>query len=103
MSEEKRRTVDGIDESSYNLWRNSPVTMMFRKYLNDYAVALEKGHTDRWLRGAATDDVESEARGRVLAAREMSDLPFDDVYLFYQDDEEKEEEHEAEDDQDETS
>ena len=83
MSEEKKPEVLGITADNFNQWKHHPGTKAFRKYLADYAAVLERGHTERWKEGPPDDDLEAEARGRVLTLSEIAELEFEHILNFY--------------------
>jgi hypothetical protein len=72
-----------ISVEDYNLWRHHPVSKIFLKYLSDYADALEREGLERWRAGTIRLVDEQEMRGRVLTIREMSELQFEAISVFY--------------------
>lgn len=94
----ERVEINGVEDVDWGAWRNSPVTLAFRKFLTDYADQLEANHLERWRSGSMDLAEENESRGRVAAAREMEGLQFEDLVLFYGP--QKQDEDEAEVDQD---
>lgn len=53
------------------------------QFLDDYAKRQEHGAIARWYSGTMTDPDSHESRGRALAAREFSNLSWDDLAAFY--------------------
>lgn len=72
-----------IAQDDYAQWRAHPVTQWFRQYLRDFQSDLIEGVTERWLAGNLTLADEHEMKGRALCLRELADLPFKSISLFY--------------------
>ena len=70
----------GLSAEQFNLWRHQPVTLLFLRWVNDYANAVERSATATWLSGHPIPD---EARGRVLTCREMAKANFEAISMFY--------------------
>jgi len=67
----------------YALWRHHPVTKVFLQYVNDFALVLEREAIDRWRAGSLRLIDEQEMRGRVVTLRELAELPFEAISMFY--------------------
>lgn len=75
--------VKGVTRRDYNNWKHHPVTKMFREYLSDYRGALTKRMVELWENGALKLTDEQEARGRLMAIREIIDLEFGHIANMY--------------------
>lgn len=75
--------VKGVTRRDYNNWKHHPVTKMFREYLIDYSGALTKRMVELWASGALKLTDEQEARGRLMAIREIIDLEFEHIANMY--------------------
>lgn len=78
-----------ITEQEYREWRHHPCTVLFRRYLRDYAGDLMEGHLARWKEGSDSSQLESECRVRVNLCEELEDLQFDFMVGFYKEREEE--------------
>ena len=76
--------VRGISPVQYAMWRNDPVTLMFRKYLTDMRQDYLDTAMASWLAGSLTLADEKELRAYVRALAETADLPFDVMKKFYE-------------------
>lgn len=56
---------------------------MVLRYLNDFADGLSKEMLGRWQAGTLKLTDEQEARGRILAIKEVAELPIEAVRAFY--------------------
>lgn len=75
--------VKGVTQRDYNNWKHHPVTKMFREYLEDYRGAMTKRMVELWENGALKLSEEQEARGRMMAIREVIDLEFIHIASMY--------------------
>lgn len=76
--------ANGLNEQGFFQWKTHPATKAFRKYLEDFAAALERDHMGRWKDGATDAEYEAEARGRVAVLREIATLEFEYMLNFYE-------------------
>ena len=74
--------LPGLTAEQVNLWRHHPVSRVWLQWVNDYADALEKRVTAEWLSGKPLESM-SEARGRILACREMAASGVEAIRQFY--------------------
>ena len=73
-----------LSEDEYNLWRHSPITAAFLKFLKDSASHLTDMITANLLEQGEVDmRLLSEARGRIWALTELTELPLGDMQRFY--------------------
>jgi hypothetical protein len=71
-----------MSEQSYHLWRHSPVTAAYLKYLADQVEAFRTAAADMLEEGrlGTGSDV---LRGRILTLRELHTLSLEDIHEFY--------------------
>jgi hypothetical protein len=69
-----------LSEQAFNLWRHHPVSALFLQYLADYREALARKVLEEWL---ASGNINPEARGRILAVRDMEVLGLPSIQRFY--------------------
>lgn len=71
-----------LSEESYHLWRHSPITAAYLKYLGDQADAFRTAAAD--LLEAGTLATQADViRGRILTLRELQTLSLDVIQNFY--------------------
>lgn len=76
-----------ISREQYNEWRNSPVTLFFRKFLSDRGAMMKAAMTEEWVKNPeAFEAHQAEARGRILELQEASDVAFEVIEEFYRKD-----------------
>lgn len=81
--EERRRAVNDLSEREYQLWRHQPVTRAFLVYLTDYAATVMLNVLDAFIAGGLSQQEDTEARGRIKLARELVELPWNDIRASY--------------------
>lgn len=72
-----------MSEQSYHLWRHSPVTAAYLKYLADQAEAFRTAAADLLEAGKLVSPDSDVIRGRILTLRELNALLLDDIHNFY--------------------
>lgn len=82
--------IDGLTEGDFQVWKHHPVSKLYLKYLDDYAMLLGRELLDRWLAGHITLETEKELRGRILTLTDLVELQFTSIEKFYQTEEKNE-------------
>lgn len=83
QNEKPEAVVKGVTRQDYNNWKHHPVTKVFREFLNDYRGAVKARMIEQWEAGALKLTEEQEARGRLMAIREIIDLEFEHIAGMY--------------------
>ena len=72
--------VADLTPDQFQLWRHHPVSKVFLQWVQDWAAAAEAQEMRRWISGFG---VLEEARGRILACRDMTEATLDSIRQFY--------------------
>ena len=80
---QRLQAIREMDLVQFNLWRQHPVSKVVLGFLADYAEALATQATAQWIENGVPLEHQAEARGRILANREMVALRLTDIQAFY--------------------
>lgn len=65
------------------MWKQHPVTVLFRQYLEDCCDQMRKNHLARWEFGDMIADVEVGEKARLQILREIITLDAEHINNFY--------------------
>jgi hypothetical protein len=85
----KEEQVYGITRQDFEHWKHAAVTKLFRRYLADKRAFMERTILDQWINGVLSLQTEQTVRGQIVELTELTDLPFEALVGFYQEDEER--------------
>lgn len=85
-------TVQGITQADYQAWRHHPCSKMFLQYLRDWRHSVLRSLLAQWEADQVTLALDTEVKGRVKTLGELSVLPFEAIYEFYQEQSEESDE-----------
>ena len=71
-----------LSEESYHVWRHSPVTAAYLRYLGDQVEAFRTAAADLLEAGGLAPQADV-IRGRLLTLRELQNLSLGDIHNFY--------------------
>lgn len=74
---------DGVTQEQWNYWHQHPCSKLLRKYLRDYAEALEQTALARWKSGELELSSEHEIKNRIVQCGEVERVSFQDLRDFY--------------------
>ncbi|MEJ0093815.1 MAG: hypothetical protein WDN46_10330 [Methylocella sp.] len=82
---EKPVVIKGITAEDFQQWKHNPVSKVVLAYFADYADALTHDTVTVFLQGGAlVEPSQLERRGRILAAKDASELEFESLRSFYE-------------------